>query len=140
MTVMKILSVSLQAFALCAALVLGAGHSARAEGGALIMIHAKGCTACAKWEHEVGAVYAMTDEAQRLPLRRMDIAEARRADAGIFATPPYFTPTFVILDGGREVGRILGYSNDLSFWGLLQIELDKLDARALPTLARGTKD
>ncbi|MEC9367868.1 MAG: thioredoxin family protein, partial [Pseudomonadota bacterium] len=31
-----------------------------------------------------------------------------------------FTPTFVVLHEGREIGRILGYSGEDFFWGLLE--------------------
>jgi thioredoxin-related protein len=30
-----------------------------------------------------------------------------------------YTPTFVVVDNGREIGRITGYVNDDAFWGLL---------------------
>ncbi len=31
-----------------------------------------------------------------------------------------FTPTFVLFDDGREIGRIEGYPGEDFFWGLLQ--------------------
>jgi len=37
-----------------------------------------------------------------------------------------FTPTFVVVDNGREIGRITGYSNDDAFWGLLDTFAAKL--------------
>lgn len=42
-----------------------------------------------------------------------------------------YTPTFVLIDGGREVGRIEGYPGEAFFWGLLE----KL-ARDLPAEPR----
>jgi len=37
-----------------------------------------------------------------------------------------FTPTFVILENGREIGRILGYAGESFFWGLLEKLAKKL--------------
>jgi hypothetical protein len=34
--------------------------------------------------------------------------------------PTRFTPTFVLVADGREVGRITGYPGEDFFWGLLQ--------------------
>ena len=42
------------------------------------------------------------------------------------ASPVRFTPTFVVVDQGREIGRITGYSNDNAFWGLLDALAAKL--------------
>ena len=33
--------------------------------------------------------------------------------------PVIAAPTFVLVDKGREIGRITGYLNDDAFWGLL---------------------
>jgi thioredoxin-related protein len=104
------------------------------DESALIMVQSQGCPYCAKWDREIAPIYEKTDEAGRYPLKRIDIAEARRdpALAQALATPPYYTPTFILVDHGREVGRIIGYSNELSFWGLLDIEKRKLAALPAP--------
>ncbi|MBL3206218.1 thioredoxin family protein, partial [Klebsiella pneumoniae] len=31
-----------------------------------------------------------------------------------------YTPTFILVDGGREIGRIEGYPGADFFWGLLE--------------------
>jgi hypothetical protein len=70
-------------------------------------------------------VYDKTDEAKVLPLRRINID--RPAAEGVkLAAPVHFTPTFVVSDNGREIGRITGYINDDSFWGLLDALLMKV--------------
>ena len=38
-----------------------------------------------------------------------------------------FTPVFVLVDGGREIGRIRGYPGDTFFWGLLANLIERLD-------------
>jgi len=89
------------------------------------MFERQGCPWCRAWDREVGPVYPKTPEGQRAPLRRVDVEAERPADlrqvADIRATP-----TFVVMEGGRETGRILGYPGDDMFWGLLDQIIAKL--------------
>lgn len=41
-----------------------------------------------------------------------------------------YTPTFVLMDGGREVGRIVGYPGEDLFWGLFGALLAQLPAES----------
>ena len=82
------------------------------------MFEAADCPWCARWHEEIGILYDKTDEARELPLRRVDIHDPRPADLKHVEGIVY-TPTFVLMDGGREVGRINGYPGEDSFWGLL---------------------
>ena len=97
----------------------------RAMAAELIVFERDGCPWCQRWNREVGAVYDKTDEAKRLPLRRVNLgrgtAQGLRLDM-----PVRFTPTFVVVDQDREVGRITGYINDDTFWGLLGTLIAKL--------------
>lgn len=100
----------------CAAgLLLWAGVVQASE---LVMFEQAGCVFCQRWDRDVGALYGKTDEAKALPLRRIDI-QAQKMSGIALASPVRYTPTFVVVDNGREVGRITGYSNDNAFWGLL---------------------
>ncbi len=89
------------------------------------MFDQAGCIYCQRWERDVGALYGKTDEAKTLPLRRIDI-QNQKASGIALASPIRYTPTFVVADNGREVGRITGYSNDNAFWGLLDAIAAKL--------------
>jgi len=100
--------------------------SASAQAAELVMFERDGCVWCARWDRDVGPVYGKTAEAKVLPLRRIDID--RQAASGIaLATPVRYTPTFVVVDNGHEVGRITGYVNDEAFWGLLDTLAAKLE-------------
>ena len=90
------------------------------------MFDQSGCIYCQRWERDVGALYDKTDEARALPLRRVDIQNQKMSGVAL-ASPIRFTPTFVVVDNGREVGRITGYSNDNAFWGLLDALAAKLE-------------
>lgn len=109
--------------------LLGAAALAAPAGAAeLLMFSERGCGWCARFEAEIGPIYPKTEEARRAPLRRIDL------DAGLPAElahlrPVSFTPTFVLLEDGREVGRIQGYPGEMHFWGLLGMLLERLEPR-----------
>lgn len=97
----------------------------------LVMLEEGGCPWCERWNREVGVVYHKTEEGRRAPLRRVDIHAGLPNDLK-FIVKENFTPTFVLVDGGREIGRIRGYPGEDFFWGLLQMLLKKLPAGATP--------
>jgi hypothetical protein len=49
----------------------------------------------------------------------VDVA-ARGGPAVALKSPVRFTPTFVLVQDGRELGRIEGYPGEDFFWGLLE--------------------
>jgi len=63
----------------------------------------------------------------RAPLRRVDVMQTIPPDLA-FIEVERLTPLFVLVDKGREIGRIRGYPGDDNFWGLLGVLLKKLDA------------
>jgi len=109
------------AFALLLAL---ATTSARAAE--LLMFEQRGCVWCQRFDREIAPAYPKTDEGRRAPLRRIDIASPMPPDLA-FVRRERFTPVFVLVDGGREFGRIRGYPGDTFFWGLLAGMIEKLD-------------
>ncbi len=98
-----------------------------AVGAELIMLRADGCGYCERWEEEIGVVYGKTPEGRRLPLRRIDLHDRLPADLAFLVKGGY-TPTFVVVDKGREIGRIRGYPGEDFFWGLLGQLLKRLPA------------
>ena len=92
----------------------------------LIMFEQAGCVWCAKWNSEIAPAYAKSAEGKIAPLRRVDIHAPMPDDlAGIRVER--FTPTFVLVENGEEIGRMRGYTGDEFFWFLLGEMLDKLD-------------
>jgi hypothetical protein len=55
-------------------------------------------------------------------LRRVELRDL--PDDIEFASRPVFTPTFVLVQDGRELGRMEGYAGDEFFWFLLDQLLD----------------
>lgn len=106
---------SFTAAAALALLTLTAASSRAAE---LVMFERAGCVWCARFNAEIAPIYPNTDEGRTAPLRRVDRDQPLPADlAGV--DPGAFTPTFVVVDNGREIGRIRGYPGDSFFFGLL---------------------
>ena len=91
----------------------------------LVMFEQAACEWCEVWDEQVGIVYAKTAEGRRAPLRRMNIHDAMPVDVEI-NKPVVYTPTFVLLEKGVEVGRISGYPGEDFFWGMLDQLLKKL--------------
>lgn len=93
----------------------------------LIMLEENGCPWCDKWNSEVGIIYAKTPEGKRAPLRRLSIHKRLPVDLR-FLNKGRYTPTFVLVAEGREIGRIRGYPGEHFFWGYLGKLLGKLPA------------
>lgn len=107
-------------------LVLSAlARPAVATDWSLVMVEQAGCTYCARWHEEVAPEYPLTPEGRFAPLRRVDL-RALPEDV-TFASRPVYTPTFVLVADGEEVGRIEGYPGEDFFWGLLDRLLSRGD-------------
>jgi len=97
----------------------------RAEAAELIMVEQPGCAWCARWNDEIGVAYPKTAEGKTAPLRRVDITDGWPDDlAGI--QRERLTPTFILVDDGKEVARLRGYPGEHFFWPLLNEMLGKL--------------
>lgn len=103
---------------LAAALALALAAHAPAGALELLMLDAPACEWCARWDAEIAPAYPRTAEGACAPLRRQGIRDALPEGVSL-AKPPRYTPTFVLLDGGREVGRIDGYPGADFFWPML---------------------
>lgn len=96
--------------------VLFALHTGPALALELLMVERAGCSWCDRWNAQIAPIYGKSEEGRRAPLYRADINRLPRV---VFKTPVIYTPTFVLIDGGREVGRITGFANQNMFWGTL---------------------
>jgi hypothetical protein len=91
----------------------------------LVMFELASCPYCQRWHREIGPIYPKTTEGRRAPLRRVDLQAPRPPDlAGIENI--LYTPTFVLTQGGREVGRITGYPGEDFFWPMLDDLMSRL--------------
>jgi len=97
-----------------------------ARAAELIMFEQAGCTWCETFDREIAPIYPKTTEGQRAPLRRVDIDHPLPPDLA-FIEVERLAPLFVLVENGREIGRIRGYPGEDNFWGLLGVLIKKLD-------------
>ncbi|WP_051508468.1 thioredoxin domain-containing protein [Roseicyclus elongatus] len=83
------------------------------------MIEQAGCFYCEQWHEEVGDAYAQTPEGRAAPLRQVQLSQPMPDDLAITRRAVY-TPTFILVSEGTEIGRIEGYPGEDFFWGLLE--------------------
>ena len=96
-----------------------------ARAAELLMFEEPGCIWCQRWHAEIGPGYPASEEGKAAPLRRHDIRDG--TPAGIrLERPVTMTPTFVLVDGGVERGRILGYPGAHFFYPMLAEQLQRL--------------
>ena len=91
------------------------------------MFERAGCPWCVRWDAEVSPAYPKTAEGQRAPLRRHNLDQGQPRNI-MLESPVRYTPTFVLVDDGREIGRITGYIDNGMFWGTLSAMIAKLPA------------
>lgn len=89
--------------------------AAQSQAAELWMFTSAACGACQQFEREVGDRYHLTAEARRVPLHRIALDAPRPPPIADIADVRG-TPTFVLMDGRTEIGRIAGYSSDELFW------------------------
>ncbi len=92
------------------------------------MFRRDGCPWCAKWDREIGPIYSKTEFSRRASLRLINLD--RDPAPTIVHAPIHYSPTFVLVEGGKELGRIEGYPGDEFFWVRLQNLLELLPAPA----------
>lgn len=109
--------------ALAAALALGLS-ALPAAAAELIMVEQKGCSHCNAWKDTIGPIYPKSPEGKFAPLRHVNIRDGA-PDGVSYARPVNFTPTFILVEDGAEVGRIEGYPGEDFFWGLLDMLLKR---------------
>ena len=117
----------LQLLFLSLALSLAAAGLAapRATAAELIMLERPGCAWCLRWNQEIAPEYSKTAEGRQAPLRRVDVTEPWPADLTGVATDRY-TPTFIVVENGKEIARLRGYPGEDFFWPLLAEMLARL--------------
>ena len=118
---------------LCMAVALAFATAQSTLAADLVMVEQEGCHWCAKWNEEISHIYPNTDEGRRAPLRRVNLRAL--PDDIAFESKPVFTPTFVLVDDGKELARMEGYAGDEFFWFLLNKMLD-----AHPDVTEAEKD
>jgi len=106
----------LKAIAVFAALL---GMAVPAFSAELVMYRRAGCPYCLAWDREIGPVYPKTEIGKSLPLRQVHLDRGKDSSVEL-KSPIRYTPTFVLVEEGREKARIEGYPGEFFFWGVLE--------------------
>ncbi len=91
----------------------------------LMMVEEVGCPWCDRWKAEIGPIYPKTAEGRIAPLVKVMIHDPLE-DGITLKSPPIYTPTFILLNDGQEVGRIEGYQSDEFFWWFVETMIKQL--------------
>lgn len=118
----------LSPFRRLAAAALFALAASGVSAAELVMVERAGCVWCERWQRDIGPAYMKSDEGQRAPLRRVSLDDGQPKLR--LKEPVRFTPTFILIEHDREIGRITGYLDNAMFWGLLGVLLGKVDQPA----------
>ncbi|MGS4944675.1 hypothetical protein ACVDG3_04310 [Meridianimarinicoccus sp. RP-17] len=93
----------------------------------LVMVEQHGCHWCAQWDAAIAPIYPKTPEGAFAPLRRIDLRAPVPEDLDL-AGRAVFTPTFILVEDGRELARMEGYPGEEMFWwGLASLLRDNTE-------------
>ena len=90
------------------------------------MVEETGCVYCARFNAEISQAYPNTEEGKLAPLHRVNIDNGWPEHLS-HIQPETLTPTFILIQDERELGRLHGYQGDEFFWFLLGELLKNLD-------------
>lgn len=119
---MRALATIWLAVLLCVANIL---QSSAKMGAELIMVEQAGCEWCEVWDREIAPILPKIPEGKCAKFRRVDL-HAPKDDLLERIRPIVYTLTFLVMEDGKEVGRLLGYAGEDFFWFLLGKQLKKL--------------
>ncbi len=97
----------------------------------LLMVEQQGCYYCLEWKDQLGHIYSKTPEGKFAPLKTIDITDIDKISG--LQRDVIFTPTFVLMENNKELGRLEGYSSEDFFWELLEVILEKETEYTAPT-------
>ena len=100
----------------------------------LMMVEQQGCYYCLEWKDQLGHIYPKTPEGKYAPLKTIDITEVDQLKG--LQRDVIFTPTFVLMEDNKELGRLEGYSSEDFFWELLELILEKETDYTVPKVIK----
>ena len=80
----------------------------------LLVAHDAACGDFARWQREIGPGYGASAAGRAAPLLEVAM-DGPWPDGLALASRPRQTPTFILVDDGREIGRIEGYGDAAGF-------------------------
>jgi hypothetical protein len=90
-----------------------------ASAAQLVYVEWMDCGYCKIFNRQMAWAYTSSAIGKKVPLRRLDILRRWPADLKQVNRPSY-TPVFILVENGREVGRFDGYTSPQGFKQNLQ--------------------
>lgn len=85
-----------------------------ASAAQLVYVEWKDCGYCKVFNRQMAWAYVSSAIGKKIPLRRVNILQRWPADLKRVNRPSY-TPVFILVENGREVGRFDGYASPQGF-------------------------
>jgi len=106
--------------------IIGVATSSISTAAELLMVEQHDCPYCERFLSQIGPVYPKTEEGKIAPLKQVNLSDPLETQYQL-VEPVVVTPTFILIDNGKEIDRLVGYQGDDFFWFLLGDMLEKLD-------------
>ncbi len=96
-----------------------------ASAAELLMIHSPTCVFCKAFMKETEPGYSTSEQSKKYPLHVIDISQAesrewiKQATQSKKIKPIRGTPTFILYDNDKEIGRFVGYGGEEWFYHYL---------------------
>ena len=98
---------------LSALALLGLVFCIGARSAELLYFFSPSCGYCKAFDEEVGEIYPKTDAGRIAPLQRVEVdPDSFQPLAKGLPFDPGAVPAFILVEDGREVARLNGYSGD----------------------------
>lgn len=88
----------------------------------LLMVEQKICPFCKQFHQEVN--YSSTETGKLIPLRPIELTDPWPSDLKDIKHD-MLTPTFILVEDGKELGRLRGYPGKEDFWALIKKLMDE---------------
>jgi len=96
------------------------------QAAELVVVDQDNCPYCERFENEIAPAWPNTDEGRDVPLRHVNMHDQWPSDLES-VSPATLTPTFILIEDGKELGRLVGYAGDEHFWFLIGELLENLE-------------
>jgi len=92
------------------------------QAAELVMVDSAACGYCQRFKRDIAPNYDSTSLGKRAPLRPVSVWNKWPQDLSA-VKPVRFTPVFILVDDGKEIGRMYGYKGKDDFWARLEVLL-----------------
>lgn len=94
----------------------------------LLVVEQDDCPYCERFDAEIAPIWPKTAQGRRAPLRRVPLSGPWPAALATIERAT-FTPTFILVEDGREIDRLVGYPGEEHFWFLVGELLGRIAPR-----------